>query len=84
MLTLLRALPLLAQLALAGTVIAGIGGGYAYWHHKVYQSGVDDTLSAIAAQNKEGLDAANKLKAKVFDCAARNGSWNQSRGVCNE
>lgn len=80
--TALRAMPLVVQLSLGLGIIGAIGGGYAYWHHEIYQSGVDDTLTAVAAQNKEGLDAANKLKAEVFDCAARGGSFDQSRWLC--
>lgn len=84
MLSLLRALPLLWQLGIGVGILAGLGGGYAYWHHKVYTQGYDAAIADVAAVNKEAVDAALQARKKADDCADRGFDWDVTRGVCAE
>ncbi len=82
MLAFLRALPLLWQLGLlAGGGIA-LGGGYAYWHHKVYSSGYVAAIADVEAANAESVNAADKAREIVRECFDRGGNWDTVKRLC--
>lgn len=80
---LLRAAPLLWKVGIGLALFATLGGTYAIWHHKVYRSGYDAALHAVAAQNQEAINAVNDVRVRVRDCNATVGMrWDQASGQC--
>lgn len=78
-----RLLPIGIQVALGLGVLTAIGGGYAVWHHKIYQSGYDAAMSDVAEQNQEAVHAADQARGRVRDCNSRDGMrWNQVTREC--
>ena len=82
MLAALRALPFLGQLGIGVAVIAAAGGGYALWHHRVYQSGYDAALAGVAATDQEAIAARDKAVARVRSCRDAGGVWDTTAGKC--
>lgn len=83
MMILFRLLPLWGKAAAVLAVLAMIGGTYAIWHHKVYQSGYDAAVADVAHQNQEAVDAVNKRRAIVRACDAADGlRWDQVARQC--
>ena len=79
----LGAAGLVTKLIAAGIVLASILAAYGIWHHKVWRSGYDYAIAAIAAQDKKAIDAAKKARAAVIACADTDGMrWDQSTGQC--
>lgn len=77
-----RILPGLTQLAILGGVLVSILGAYYGFKAYHYNRGYNAAISDIATENKEAVDAANKLKANARNCAASGGFWDQSAGLC--
>ena len=73
---------LLTKLLVAAGVVVALLTAYGVWHHKVYQSGVDDTIARIAANDARLVDRAFKARAKLKDCQAQGRAWDQSTGAC--
>lgn len=69
---------LLIVLGLAGSLLTA----YGVWHHKVYQSGVADTIAGIAREDRRFVDAARKARAKWQECSEQNRGWDQTTGRC--
>ena len=46
-----RALSLKLRIAIVGGGIAAVAAGYGVWHHKVFNSGWNAAIAAIAAQD---------------------------------
>jgi hypothetical protein len=82
MLALFRALPLLVQLGIGLGLVGAVAGGYAYWHHSVYQSGWDDAKADTSAKDKEAVDAANNSVDPVRACRASGRVWRTATGQC--
>lgn len=82
MLALLRTLPLVWQLAGGAAVLLAVGGGYALWHHHVYQTGYDKALLDVAADNQEAIDARNKAVSRVRSCRDAGRVWDTTTGEC--
>lgn len=83
MIALIRALPILGQLGVAVAMMAALGLGAGFIHHKIYQSGYDRALHDVAVRNQEAVDAVDKVRARVRDCNARDGMrWDQLAGEC--
>lgn len=82
MLSLLRALPLIWQLSIGVGALATLGGGYAYWHHKVYSEGEDAAFGKIDASNQKVIDNAQKATRDADDCDNRGGTWDVIDRVC--
>lgn len=71
----------LAQKAIAATVIVAIVGGAAFIiYSKIYNRGWQAAIEAVAAQDKEAVDAADKARARVRACYDGGGVWSQ--GSC--
>lgn len=79
---LFRALPLLGKLAVAGALLAAIAGAYSAWHYTIYSRGYDAAIADIAAENKEAVDAADKVRSQVRDCFDGGGDWDVVGRVC--
>lgn len=79
----LRALPEAARWGVLLAAIGGAGGGLTWVHHKIYQEGYDAAIAAVAADNKEAIDAANTARERVRACNALDGMrWDQVAGEC--
>ena len=77
-----RALSLRLRLAIVGGGIAAIAAGYGLWHHKVFNSGWNAAIAAIAAQDRGAIDAARSARANWRSCVDDGGVWNASTGQC--
>jgi hypothetical protein len=81
-LALLEAGGIVAKLIAGGALIAALLIGYGVWHHKVYQSGVDDTIAGIAREDARFIDRARKARGRWQDCRDQGRGWDQSAGRC--
>jgi hypothetical protein len=79
---LLRALSLKLRITIFGAGIAAVLAGYALWHHKVFNSGWNAAIAAIAAQDRRAIDAARSARAHWRACVDGGGVWNASTGQC--
>ena len=77
-----RALSLKLRIAIVGGGIAAITAGYGLWHHKVFNSGWNAAIAAIAAQDRRAIDAARSARANWRSCVDGGGMWNASTGQC--
>ena len=77
-----RALSLKLRIAIVGGGIAAIAASYGLWHHKVFNSGWNAAIAAIAAQDKGAIDAARSARANWRSCVDGGGVWNASTGQC--
>lgn len=70
---------------LAGLTIIGVlaGGADLYLSVHYYNKGWHAAIAAVAAKDKEALDAVDSAVSKVDECIRRNGSWDTSTGVCS-
>lgn len=75
-------LSLLGRIGTAGGVLIAVIAAYWFWHHTVYNRGYDAAIAAIAAENKEAVDAADRARQKVRACADSGGNWDVTGGVC--
>jgi hypothetical protein len=74
--------PYLFQIALYG-VIAVVATGALVGAKIHYQNvGYQNAINAIAAQDKEAIDAADQARGRVDACRASGGVWSQSDGLC--
>jgi hypothetical protein len=78
----LEASGLLMKLAIGASVVAAVIAFYGLWHHEVYESGVKDTIAAIARADAKTVDRARKARAVLKDCEAKGLTWDQSTGRC--
>jgi len=81
-LTALEASGLLIKLAVAAGLVAAVLIAYAAWHHKVYQSGVNDTIAGIAREDSRFINRALAARNKWKQCHDQNRAWDQSTGRC--
>ena len=79
---LLRALSLKLRVITVGVGIAAILAAYGLWHHKVFNSGWNAAIAAIAAQDRRAIDAARSARANWRACIDGDGVWNASTGQC--
>jgi hypothetical protein len=80
--SLVRALSLKLRIVIVGAGIAAILAAYGLWHHKVFNSGWDAAIAAIAAQDRRAIDAARSARANWRACIDNGGVWNASTGQC--
>jgi hypothetical protein len=80
--SLLRALSPMLRITIIGGGIAAILAGYGLWHHKVFNSGWNAAIAAIAAQDRRAIDAARSARANWRACIDSDGVWNASTGQC--
>jgi hypothetical protein len=80
--SLFRALSLKLRIIVIGSVIAAALAGYGLWHHKVFNSGWNAAIAAIAAQDRRAIDAARSARAHWRACVDGDGVWNASTGQC--
>jgi high-affinity Fe2+/Pb2+ permease len=80
--SLFRALSLKLRIVVIGGGIVAILAGYGLWHHKVFNSGWNAAIAAIAAQDRRAIDAARTARAHWRACVDGDGVWNVSTGKC--
>jgi hypothetical protein len=80
--SLFRALSLKPRIIVIGSGIAVILAAYGLWHHKVFNSGWNAAIAAIAAQDRRAIDAARSARANWRACVDDDGVWNASTGQC--
>lgn len=83
MIALLRLLPLSAQVGIGFALIAAVGASYWGWRSHIYNLGYAAAIEAVAAQDKDAIDATEKARARVRDCRNSGGVWDTARGVCD-
>lgn len=76
----LPAFSLTTKLIAAGVVALVVIGAYWAWHTTIYNRGWHAAIAAIAAQDTEAVDAADKARALVRACYDSGGVWSQ--GSC--
>lgn len=74
---------LLTKILLGVGLLAAAGTGYGVWHHEVYETGVKDTIAAIARADAKTVARAIAARAVLKDCEAHNMKWDQSTGRCS-
>jgi hypothetical protein len=79
---LFRALSLKLRIVVTVGGIAAILAAYGLWHHKVFNSGWNAAIAAIAAQDRRAIDAARSARAHWRACVDGDGVWNASTGQC--
>jgi hypothetical protein len=79
---LFRALSLKLRIVVTVGGIAAILAAYGLWHHKVFNSGWNAAIAAIAAQDRRAIDAARSARAHWRACVDSDGVWNASTGQC--
>lgn len=78
----LQAFGLLKSAGIAAVLISVLLGGYELWHHKVYQSGIDDAVAGIAREDARLINRATAARAKLKECQSLDRDWDQSTGRC--
>lgn len=73
---------LVTKLIVAGGLALSLLAAYGVWHHRVYQSGVDDTLAKIAKADAKLVNRALEMRRVLSDCTAAGRGWDQSTGRC--
>jgi uncharacterized protein (UPF0333 family) len=73
---------LYAKLIVGAIITAIVGGGVTYWSIHEYDKGYNAAIEAIAAKDREAVNAVNKAKSKVDDCNNGGGTWDSTVGVC--
>lgn len=74
---------LLTKLIIALGLAASLLGVYGVWHHRVYQSGVNDTLAKIARAEVKMVGRALKLRQDLTECESIPGrEWKMEIGRC--
>lgn len=65
-----------------GVVLSGLYGGYRYWKHQIYLTGVEDTVKAVEKQNSVAAAAAHKVLLTQEDCYEKGGWWDNTKDGC--
>lgn len=76
------ALPLIWRIGIVVAAVVAFAGAYTVWHHKVYQSGYDAAIAAVARADQ---DAINRVKGGIRDlviCRQQGGTWDVVSGTC--
>lgn len=73
---------LLMKVIMALGLAASLLAAYGVWHHKVYQSGVNDTVAKFAAADQRLVQRALRLRGELQLCHAAGKHWDQSTGRC--
>jgi hypothetical protein len=81
--SLLEATGFLTKILIGLGALAALATAYGVWHHEVYESGVKDTIAAIARADAKTVARAVAARAVLKDCQARNLTWDQSTGKCS-
>jgi sensor domain CHASE-containing protein len=78
----LSAAGLLTKILVAAGLVAAALATYGVWHHKVYQSGVDDAVAKIARADAKLVNRAIEARRKLKDCQSQDKAWDQTTGAC--
>ncbi len=73
---------LITKLITVGVLAVSLLAAYGVWHHKVYQSGVNDTIAKIARNDAKLVARALAARGKLKDCQEQGKEWDQSTGAC--
>jgi hypothetical protein len=73
----------LKLIGLGAVGIVVVGGVILFGSHE-RQVGWDNHAAAVAAQDKEAIDAVARSRTKVEACRAGGGTWDTSSGVCDQ
>lgn len=74
--------PYLLQLIGGLAIAAALGGGFLTLKVHYTHIGYDKAIAAIAAEDKEAIDAADQARERVGACRNAGGVWDQSEGKC--
>ena len=82
MFTILKALPLLWQLAIGAAVVLAIGTAYLSWHHHVFQQGYASAIADVAANDEAAKSRVRAGEADVNACRGAGKTWDVVTGKC--
>lgn len=74
---------LLTKLITVGVLAVSLLAAYGVWHHKVYQSGVNDTLAKIARADAKTIARATEARNAFKNCRDLGKQWDQTTGRCS-
>ena len=74
---------LLTKLIVVGSLAVTLLTAYGVWHHSIYQSGVNDTLAAIARADAKTIARAQVARSAWKNCRDLGKHWDQSTGRCS-
>lgn len=77
------ALSLTTRLIVIGSVIAALSGAFVWYRGSLIDMGYDRAIAAVAAENKEAVDAVRQKRHELSACYDRGGNWDQSSGLCD-
>ena len=67
-------------------VIVGMAGfvltAYGVWHHKIYMSGVNDTIAKIARADAATVKKASDARSSFKICRDAGRQWDQGNNRC--
>ena len=70
------------KLIIVGAAAFAIAASATWWSVHQYNKGYSAAVAAIAAQDKEAVDAINVVRDTMRECRATGGVWSQAGGVC--
>lgn len=62
--------------------VAVVGGAYASWRNSIYNSGVQDALRGVAAEDQKLIDGAIAYRSELKKCQTLGKAWDQTTGRC--
>lgn len=74
--------PYLTQLITGSAIALAAGGGFLTLKIHYTDVGYSKAINAIAAQDKEAIDAADQARGRVDACRNTGGVWDITEGVC--
>lgn len=83
MLTLIKALPIGAQIGIALAVMAAAGGGYYAWRTSIFNEGAAYEHAQQKERDDEAVAKARAGRNDVRECNDAGGLWDTTRGICD-
>lgn len=71
------------SLAFAGVGLALLATVYGIWHVRVYKSGWNAAIAAIAAQDQSAIADAQQKRSVFKACRAEGRKWDPTTGTCS-
>lgn len=82
-LSLLKLLPIGAQVAIALALLSAAGGGFYAWRSGIFNKGVEYEHAQQKERDDEAVSEAREGRLDVRSCYAAGRVWDITRGVCH-
>jgi len=73
---------LLTKAMIVGGMLLSLVTVYGVWHHRIYQSGVDDTIAKIARGDAKTIAKASAGRSAFKVCRDAGRQWDQGSNKC--